>query len=199
MMLVELTTVPPEALPVAAFKDHLRLGSGFADDGLQDSVLEGFLRAAIAAIEARTGKVLVSRSFSWTLNAWRDTAGQPLPLAPVTGITALVLVDGQGDETSVPVGTWRLEPDQQRPHLLPRGATLPRIPSGGSVRIEMQAGFGGVWADLPADLRQAVMMLASHFYEYRHETALNGGTMPFGVTALIERYRTVRMFMGKSS
>jgi hypothetical protein len=42
MMLVEETTVPVSALPVATFKDHMRMGSGFSDDDIQDGVLEGF-------------------------------------------------------------------------------------------------------------------------------------------------------------
>ncbi len=65
MMLVEETTVPQAAIPVAQFKEHLRLGTGFSDDGLQDVVLEGFLRAAMAAIEGRIGKILIEREFSW--------------------------------------------------------------------------------------------------------------------------------------
>ncbi len=64
MMLVEQTSVPVAALPVAEFKDHLRLGTGFADDGVQDSVLESYLRASMAAIEARTGKVLITRGYT---------------------------------------------------------------------------------------------------------------------------------------
>ena len=40
------------ALPVAEFRDHLQLGSGFADDGMQDSVLIAQLRAALAAVQA---------------------------------------------------------------------------------------------------------------------------------------------------
>jgi uncharacterized phiE125 gp8 family phage protein len=63
MMLIEETTVPDAALPVAEFKAHLRLGTGFGDDALQDPVLRSFLRAAMAAIEARTGKVLITRPF----------------------------------------------------------------------------------------------------------------------------------------
>lgn len=196
MMLVELTTVPPAALPVDAFKDHMRLGSGFSDDGLQDETLEGFLRAAIAAIEARTGKVLIERDFSWTLNSWRDATRQPLPLAPISQVLRVLLIAQDGVETDVPSSTWVLAKDDQRPALLPRGTTLPSISTNGSLRIEMRAGFGPTWSDLPADLSQAVMMLAAHFYEYRHEAALNGSSMPFGVTALIERYRTVRLFMG---
>lgn len=196
MMLTELTTVPPEALPLEGFKAHLRLGSGFTDDGLQDEVLEGYLRAAMAAIEARTGKVLISRDFAWKIAAWRDSVRQPLPLAPVTAIGQLVLLQAMGDDILIPDTQYHLREDNQRPTLEANGACLPSIPHGGSVRIEVTAGFGATWGEIPADLRQAVLMLAAHFYEYRHEAALNGGTMPYGVSALIERYRTVRLFMG---
>ena len=63
MMLIEETAIADAALPVDQFKAHLRLGTGFAEDNVQDEVLKGFLRAAIAAIEARTGKVLIERGF----------------------------------------------------------------------------------------------------------------------------------------
>ncbi|MGB8623245.1 MAG: hypothetical protein WCD16_10540, partial [Paracoccaceae bacterium] len=65
MMLIEQTAVPAAALPVSQFRDHLRLGTGFADDGAQDALLEATLRAAMAALEGRTGKVLLSRPFLW--------------------------------------------------------------------------------------------------------------------------------------
>ena len=48
MMLIEQTTVPTTALPLQAFKDHLRLGTGFGAETLQDGLLESHLRAAIA-------------------------------------------------------------------------------------------------------------------------------------------------------
>ncbi len=88
-MLVEQTTTPAAALPVADFRDHLRLGTGFADEGAEDSLLETFLRAAIAAVEAWTGKVLLERDFSWSLMAWRDGRAQTLPVAPVSEIIAM--------------------------------------------------------------------------------------------------------------
>ncbi len=196
MMLIEETTVPSAALPVALFKEHLRLGSGFADDGLQDTLLESFLRSALAAIEARTGKALIERSFSWSLTRWRDASAQALPIAPVSAIVDVMLVDRAGDEVPVDAAAYYLKPDMQRPVLAATGARLPVIPTAGSVRIEMLAGFGPEWSDLPADLAQAVLLLASHYYEYRHEMQYDGGCMPFGVSALIERYRTLRLFGG---
>lgn len=196
MMLVEETTVPQSALPVAQFKDHLRLGSGFSDDGLQDAVLESYLRAAMAAIEARTGKILIEREFSWTLTAWRDGRRQPLPVAPVSAVTAVMLIDMTGEETFADGDAWYLEPDSQRPCLKAVHSCLPLVPVNGSVRIGLLAGFGPEWGDLPADLAQAVLLLAAHYYEYRHDVSHGTAPMPFGVSALIERYRTIRLFMG---
>lgn len=68
MMMVEMSSVSSALLPITELTDHLRLSSGFADDGSQDAQLESCLRAALAAIEARIGKALFRRGFSWHLS-----------------------------------------------------------------------------------------------------------------------------------
>jgi uncharacterized phiE125 gp8 family phage protein len=196
MMLVEVTPVPQAALPIAAFKAHLRLGSGFTDDTLQDSLLEGFLRAALAAIEGQTGKALLSRAFDWTVQQWRGADRQVLPIAPVSAITAFDLIDTLGTVTAVAGAGWRLLPDMIAPTLVALNASLPTIATNGMARLRLTAGFGPAWADVPPDLAQATLMLAAHYYEYRHDTALGAGCMPFGVTALIDRYRPLRIGFG---
>ena len=196
MMLIEETAVPQAALPLAEFKTHLRLGTGFADDDVQDPVLESFLRAAIAAIEARTGKILIERSFSWTVTSWRDASGQALPVAPVTAITRLALRNRAEEDEVIAPAHYRLQRDLQRPILHPTGTLLPQVPPAGTAEVQFDAGMAATWGDLPADLGQAVLLLAAHYYEYRHDTAQDDRSMPFGVSSLIERYRTVRLFGG---
>ncbi len=196
MMLTEETAVPVEALPVEQFKDHLRLGTGFGESGLQDGLLESFLRAAILAVEARTGKALIARDFTLRIGEWRGGAAQPLYVAPVQALNGVTMIEADGTERAEALSRFRLEPDAQRPVLAAVGTALPTIPSGGAVRVSFRAGFADSWDRLPADLAQAVLLLAAHYYEYRHETALGEGCMPFGVTALIERYRAVRLFGG---
>ncbi len=196
MMLNEVTAVPATALPVAEFRDHLRLGTGFADLGAEDAALLSYLRAAIAAIEGRTAKALISRAFRLSLTGWRWGDMQTLPIAPVSAVTALRLVDAAGAETPVAAG-WRLVPDMARPRIEALGAALPAIPGGGRVEIDFTAGFGASWSALPVDLAQAVFLLAAQYYELRHDGAAEGGAMPFGVMALIERWRTVRVLGGR--
>lgn len=193
MMLVEETQVPEAALPVAALKNHLLLGSGFVESDLQDPVLISFLRAALAAIEGRTSKALITRGFFVTLEDWSSPDGQRLPMAPVQAITDVSLVDAYGVAITVDPGAYRLQRDAFVPRLRPMTVSLPRVPTGGSVEIRFDAGYGTSFDSVPEDLKQAVLMLAAHYYEYRNETGLSQGCMPFGVTSLIARYRPVRM------
>ena len=196
MYLMEESQIPEAALPVARLREHLRLGSGFTADDLQDGLLEGFLRAAIAAVEARTGKALISRDFLCVLNRWRDVTGQVLPIAPVSAVTQITLVDRFGATTPVDTAAYVVSMDAETPRVCPVGAALPPVPDYGTVEIRFQAGMAAAFGDLPADLAQAVMLLAAHYYEYRDETALSQGCMPFGVTSLIARYRPLRLGFG---
>lgn len=196
MMLTELTSVPGTALPVQALKDHLRLGSGFTDDGMQDTLIEAYLRAAMAAIEGRTAKVLIARSYRLVLEDWRQGNEQPLPVAPVSAVTAVRIVDAAGAETAIADDRWRLVADMARPKLAAVGVLLPTVPMDGRAEVEFTAGFGAVWSAVPADLAQAVLLLAAEYYESRHETAAAPAGLPRAVQALIERWRTVRVLGG---
>lgn len=192
MMLTEQADVPVEALPLAALREHLRFGTGFADDGLQDPVLESSLRAALAAVEARTGKAVLRRGFLWSLAAWRDLGRQVLPIAPVEAITGFAIVDADGSSVTVPADAYRLDRDFHRPSVVARGLTLPTIPVGGRAELSFEAGFGTAWPEVPADLAQAALRLAGHYYEHRHD---GGGTeFPADVAGLVSRYRNLRVF-----
>ena len=194
MVLTEVSAPPSAAMPVRAFAEHLRLGSGFADDGSEDAVLELYLRAAMAAIEARLARALLARDFSWTVGRWRDDASQGMPIAPVRSVASITLVEPDGSETVVDPEAWSVLRDAQRPRLVGRfGRSLPRIPRAGHAEVRFNAGFGEAWEAVPADLRQAVFLLAAHFYENRSEGNAVAGSMPFGVLVLIEAYRATRI------
>ncbi len=195
-MLIEETTFADEALPVEEFKAHLKVGTGFTDDGSMDPTLRSFLRAAITAIEARIGKALLERDYAWTVYDWRNPAGEAFPVAPVGAVIEILSTDDQGQNTVLNADLVRIEADMHRPVLRPKGGYLPNVPTNGSVTVRFAAGVSAEWAGVPSDLTHAVMMLAAHYYEYRDVTSLSDGCMPFGVTSLIQRYRPTRLTMG---
>lgn len=197
MMLSELTTVPGASLPVQGLKDHLRLGTGFTEDGLQDGLIEAYLRAAIAAVEGRIGKVLIGRRFKLELEDWRTKGEQPLPVAPVSAVVSVTVVDAADVALPVEPARYRLVRDMHRPKLVSVGVLLPTVPMDGRVEVVFDAGFGATWAEVPVDLAQAVMLLAAEYYETRQPGYGGSSGLPFAVQALIERWRTVRILGGK--
>lgn len=193
MDLIETSSVADNDLPVAAFRAHLRLGAGFADEATGDPLLIQYLRAAIAAIEARTGKVLMTHDFRMTLPRWRWPDAQALPVAPVSAVAAVTLIDAAGNATVTVADTWRLILDRHRPQIAATGAILPQVPTKGAVQVDFTAGFGATWDAVPDDLAQAVMLLAAQFYEGRmgaHEG------LPGMVESLLSRWMPMRITAG---
>lgn len=195
-MLVEQGAVPVAVLPLAELREHLRLGTGLAAPEMQDGLLESYLRAALAAIEGRIGKALLTRRFLWEVTGWRGPGAQALPVAPVSAVLEVALVDAAGGRRVLPAGTWRLRRDAHRPVLEATAGHFPPIPAGGHAEVRLEAGFGPHWAAVPGDLAQAVLLLAAEFYEMRHDGGAGGEALPRSVQALIARWRTVRVLGG---
>ncbi|GLQ34053.1 hypothetical protein GCM10007939_03360 [Amylibacter marinus] len=197
MILTELTSIPSGSLPFYSLKNHLRMGTGFGEDNLQDPLIEAYLRAAISTIEARLGVVLLTRNFSWNLTAWRSGQYQCLPVRPVNSIADITVFDKSGGHSLVDSGAYALIKDGQTPRVVPTGVGLPQVPTGGAVEISFEAGFGAMWEDLPHDLAHAVILLAAHFYENRTGALEPSGVMPMAVLALIEPHRSMRLSGGR--
>ena len=196
MLLTELTTVASNALPVQGLKDHLRLGTGFSDSGIQDGLIETYLRSAIAAVEGRIGKALLTRRFKLTLPDWRDLSEQALPVAPVSSVVSVTLYDVVGAATVVAANRYTLVQDTHRPKLGATGYLLPAVSVDGKIEVVFDAGFGTTWAEVPPDLQHAVLMLAAQYYERRNQFAETQPGLPYPVQALIERWRIVRVLGG---
>ncbi len=193
MDLIETSVVDDGNLPVAAFRAHLRLGAGFADEATGDPLLVQYLRGALAAIEARTGKALMQREFRLILPGWRWADAQALPVAPVVSVASVTLIDAAGIAELVDPSRWRLVADRHRPQIVATGAVLPGVPTGGRAEVDFTAGFSASWDGIPDDLRQAALLLAAQFYEGRTGADV---PMPGPVAALLARWVPVRVTAG---
>jgi uncharacterized phiE125 gp8 family phage protein len=186
-----------EAAPVALtpvlgeFAAHLRLGLGFADDGAEDALLERYLAAAVAAVEARTGQALLARGFVLRAHGWDRRGHLVLPVGPVASVDTIRFVRADGAVALDPA-QWSVEPGTTRQRLIGRsGGALPAVPSGAEVELTFTAGHGADWDGVPAGLRQAVLLLASHYHESRHGEAED--RLPPAVAALLAPHRPARL------
>ena len=192
MMMMEVNSVPREALPVGDFAAHLRLAEGFEAIPGQLALLEGCLTSAIAALEARLGKYFLSRQFIVRTQKWTASDRLQFPAAPVTEVERIKLVHSGAEEVIVDPQTYALQPDAHRPELVSRVGALPALSVNSSAEITVKAGFASEWSGVPAALRQAVLMLAEDFFE-RDSSVVSINTLPCSVCLLVEPFRDIRL------
>ena len=193
MLLTETMPAALEPVPLREMTAHLRLASGFSDDGSEDALLELYLRNATAVIERRTAKALIARSYLLQVVCWNRFGHLRLPIGPVSAIDAFELIRPGATITLAPE-EWVLEPGIGQQRVTgPGGNSLRPLPHGAIANLTMTAGFGPTWNDVPDDLRQAVLFLATHYYENRAGDLEVDGGLPHGVGAIVARYQPVRL------
>ncbi len=141
-----MTTAPFPAAVIAgvrvAARDHLRV-TGTAEDMVIDRLAE----SALALAEAYTGTALIARPHEAMMAAaseWR-----PLPVAPVTAITAVAPVVAVDIDES--------------------GTGWVRMATAGPVRFV--AGLAATWEAVPPPVAQGIVLLVAHLFDARTAAA----------------------------
>jgi hypothetical protein len=134
------------------------------DGSDEDSLIGALIAAARLHVESVTGRALITQTWRLVVDCVTGLV-VPLPVAP-----AQALVDA-------PDGAV-LEGD---------GVVL-AAPVSGALTVDYTAGYGAA-ADVPADLRQAVLTLVAYWYEHRDSVT----SAPVGFDRLIAGYRRVRL------
>ena len=193
MLLKELSPAATNPVPLRELAAHLRLSHGFTDDGSEDSLLELYLRNATAVVERRTSQALISRPYLLQVASWDRHGNLNLPIGPVNTIDSIKFVS-PGSTILLDPEDWQLEPGVTRQRITGTdcGPLWP-LPRGAVAEFEFVAGYGESWNDVPDDLRQAVLLLAAHYYENRFGEVETDGGVPFGVLSIVEQHRPVRI------
>lgn len=149
---------------------------------------ESALHAAIAHLEAQLGLALIERSFVWQ-GRLVDGAHVRAPIGPISEIQALHRLSATGETVAVDLASVRLDPCDLRTRV------VVQQPITTVVQLTFTAGFGPEWSDVPADLRRAILMLAAHYFDTRHDVGESGVQTLHGVAALIAGWRPLRVGM----
>lgn len=163
-----------------------------------DNVLVGALiRAAREHLEflARPQLAMMTQTWRYVADQWpaSDTVElRPYPLQSVTGVS---YTDAEGVTRTLDAAQYVVDAASEPGRLrLRSGAAWPGValaPVNG-LAIEFVAGYGDTGEDVPQTLRQALLLLAAHWYETREPIMTTGAIpkeAPFTVTALFQRWR----------
>jgi uncharacterized phiE125 gp8 family phage protein len=185
--------VPPAVEPVTRdeAKAHLRV-----TDTAEDALIDRLIVAAREAAEAHTGRAFVTQSFRLARDAWPDALCLSLPRPPLLAVDAVRLYDAEGNATVWDAANYSVDVRWTPGRLcLKSGWTWPAPGRRqGGIEIDFQAGYGANASDVPAALRQAVLMILAHLYENR-ELVAGEGTLevPTGAAALLAPYRVLSL------
>jgi uncharacterized phiE125 gp8 family phage protein len=192
MLLTEVAPATLNPVPLRELSLHLRLSHGFADDGAEDALLELYLRNATAAIETRLSRALIRRTYVLQVASWDRNGHLTLPIGPVGHVDTIRFIR-PGSTIDLTPEEWMLHPGESRQRLTGSGScALRALPHGALAELGFSAGYGSSWNAVPDDLRQAVLLLAAHYYEHRSAEEPGSG-FPHAVRVILEPHRPVRL------
>jgi uncharacterized phiE125 gp8 family phage protein len=166
---------------LAEFKAHCRI-----EFDTEDTHLGVLLSAAEAYVAKLTNRALPSRTFTAVFNGF---CGRELfiPRPPLVSIQGVDVVLADGTTQTVLPADLDIDAASQWARVRPAaGADWPTPDLGATKPVSVR--FTAGYAALPADLKMAVLLVASHWYEVRAPVVVGAvvSPVPFSLQALID-------------
>ena len=192
-MTLVMTSGPlAEPVSVAEAKAHMRI-----DASAEDALIASLIITSRLHIEAALGLALLSQAWSYFVDAWPRSREIVLPLKPVQAVDAIRIWAQDGTSQTLAANTYTLDGDGTPPRLVLNSSSAPPAPGRGAngIEIAFDAGYGDAAADVPAPIRQALLLLVAHWYENRepHRIGASDVEIPNMVSALLASYRGRRL------
>lgn len=169
----------PPAAVVGELKAYLRI-----EDGREDALLAGLLRAATETVEAMLGLLLFAREVEE--RAVAGAGAVRLWAEPARALLSVGRVEADGSVTALTQG-FRFRTGR---HGAGR-VELPGVASGSEVVLRYRAGLAEDWNLVPEVLRLAVVRAAAHFFVHRDAPDDRG--LPPAVERMLQPWRTRRL------
>jgi uncharacterized phiE125 gp8 family phage protein len=184
---------PPTVEPVslAEAKAHCRVDT--IDD---DAYIASLITAARQWCEAYMDETLLHQQLVMRMDGFPPEIRLPRPPMATAGTTTVTSITYTLNETlaTATLSTSEYRVDREsKPGVIRHtygGAWPPYLEDYNAVRVTWWAGRGADGSAVPPGIRNAILMLVSHFYEHRMAAdATSLSEVPFGVKALLDAAR----------
>lgn len=176
-----------EPVTVAELREHCRI-----DHNEDNTYLSGLITAARVHVESRTGKLIGEQTVRQIHDSF-PCGRILLQRTPITSVE-ITYIDTSGDEQTMDEDDIQTNLDSPVPIVAPAPETdWPSTQCGriGAVTITCEGGF----ASCPKDLKQAILMLAAHWYTHREAvSATRMSEVPQTVDAILGIYASPLTF-----
>jgi uncharacterized phiE125 gp8 family phage protein len=198
MGLTLVTPATAELFPLDYVKAHLR--QDIDDD---DELIAGYIAAARAHLEEICGRSFLSTTWDFTIDyewPWildvdqgRHVRMIELPRAPLASVTSISYVDGAGATQTLAGSQYTVDGGGAIGRIYEAyNATWPTVRSQPrAITVRFVAGYGADAVSVPETIKQATLLLTTHFYQQREPVVVGTSVLklPFAVDALIDPHR----------
>ena len=183
-MKTTIDTAPTvEPITRALFKEHARISTD-ADDDYIDNLIKSVRRQ----VEQITGRALMTQTWIYYMDAWPAEDYFKLPYPPLQSVTSVKYLESDATVSTMSSGEYIVDTDSEPGRVVldygeswPSETLLPSNP----IYTEFVCGYGDDKNDVPDDIRHAMLMLCSHYYEMREPTIT--GTILTPVPMTVDR------------
>jgi uncharacterized phiE125 gp8 family phage protein len=186
MPLIQTSAPGIEPVDLATAKNHLRLDSDLTAD---DALVNMLITAARAHAEMQTGRSFVQQGWRLVMNSFPGAGmmgvrwGVPfdvpphaivLERAPLIAVTGITYTAMDGTTQTMPSSDYVVDGSWPAPLITPVFGKIWPIPMPqiGSVRVDYTAGYGPAATDVPAGIRNWILMRVKSAYDMRGEVAI---------------------------
>lgn len=165
MPLTRISGPAVEPLSLSEARLQCRLA---ADDTAEDTLLTLCIQAVREAAEHQLGRALIEQTWEQTAESF-PAGAIALERHLAASITSITYTDTAGAEQTLSGLAYLLQVDQQGAQVLPAaGTNWPAVTSGpGAVRVRYVVGYGASGADVPAAVRQWLLVTVAAFFAQR--------------------------------
>ncbi|ALG75154.1 hypothetical protein VY88_26980 [Azospirillum thiophilum] len=178
---------PPAAEPVSLAEQKLHMRVDGADE---DTLIEAQIVAARMLCESHLCAAIVTQVWEWTLDGFLHRL--EIPHGPVMSVDSVSYVDSAGVSRTLDPAAYQVDVTERPALILPApGAAWPRTRAQlAAVTVRFTLGFGDA-AEVPGNIKSAVMLLAAHLYANREPINIGNivNELPFTVAALLSADR----------
>jgi uncharacterized phiE125 gp8 family phage protein len=179
-------TTPPSAEPLAAadLRRHLNITAT-----AEDPHLEALLLAARQLAEQQLAMYLCRQTVTLTMDRFPWGRTVQLARAPVAAVTSIQYRDDADALQTVDTADYWVDLDSRPARVEVKVAWPIPLERPAAVRFTLSMGYADP-EDIPQPIRQALLMIAGHWYEQREAASeVQLRTVPIGADRLLSAYR----------
>jgi len=189
-----VVVTPPVREPVSVEEVKAQLRVDYADE---DGLIAAYIGAARETLERLLWRAFITQTLALTLDAWPEGNAIRLPRPPLQVVSAVTWTDAVGAVHVLDAGTYAVDTTSEPGRVVLRaGQAWPgsALAPAAGVRVTYTAGYGDEADTVPEAIRQAIRLLAAHWFEHREAVSEAKALeeVPMGVWWLVEPLRAVR-------